>query len=166
MHDYKSLPWLVPCKELAVIKCIIPRVWSDWSLGDNGGWLLSSSKVVEKKQLVGYDYYELKCANVESMVKDELIPIFLTDPTAPQSLLRLLLHDSKFRPKLKKTDDKPESTRINVWIESHSHKDGTVPKNSAPQVVRFYKRFDSFINKLLSLAFLNLLNNIFYTRIK
>lgn len=57
------------------------------------GVIYSEGHNKEKKKLVGYDYYELKCANVESMVKEELIPIFLTDPTAPPSLLRLLFHD-------------------------------------------------------------------------
>ncbi|KAI3991920.1 hypothetical protein MKX01_012865 [Papaver californicum] len=42
---------------------------------------------------LSYGHYQTSCPNVEALVKDTLVPIFLTDATAPASFLRLLFHD-------------------------------------------------------------------------
>ncbi|GAV61249.1 hypothetical protein CFOL_v3_04777 [Cephalotus follicularis] len=42
---------------------------------------------------LGFGYYESSCPNVENIVRQELLTIFLTDPTAPAAFLRLLFHD-------------------------------------------------------------------------
>ncbi|KAI3961901.1 hypothetical protein MKW98_022106 [Papaver atlanticum] len=42
---------------------------------------------------LSYGHYQTSCPNVEALVRDTLVPIFLTDATAPASFLRLLFHD-------------------------------------------------------------------------
>ncbi|MCL7046551.1 hypothetical protein MKW94_000395 [Papaver nudicaule] len=42
---------------------------------------------------LSYGHYRTSCPNVETLVKDTLVPIFMTDVTAPASFLRLLFHD-------------------------------------------------------------------------
>ncbi|MCL7049789.1 hypothetical protein MKW94_029181 [Papaver nudicaule] len=42
---------------------------------------------------LSYEYYNTTCPNLEALVKNTLVPIFLTDPTAPAAFLRLLFHD-------------------------------------------------------------------------
>ncbi|XP_007035817.2 PREDICTED: peroxidase 29 [Theobroma cacao] len=42
---------------------------------------------------LSYDFYEISCPQVEDIVKDGLQAMFLTDPTSPAALLRLMFHD-------------------------------------------------------------------------
>ncbi|PQQ20391.1 hypothetical protein Pyn_32672 [Prunus yedoensis var. nudiflora] len=44
-------------------------------------------------QGLSYNFYENSCHTVEAIVRAALQPIFLTDPTAPAALLRLMFHD-------------------------------------------------------------------------
>ncbi|XP_052308219.1 peroxidase 29 [Populus trichocarpa] len=40
-----------------------------------------------------YDYYRSSCLNVETIVRQEMLGIFLVDVTAPAAFLRLMFHD-------------------------------------------------------------------------
>ncbi|GMI80204.1 hypothetical protein like AT3G17070 [Hibiscus trionum] len=42
---------------------------------------------------LSYQFYEKTCPQVEYIVRDGLRPMFLTDPTSPAALLRLMFHD-------------------------------------------------------------------------
>ncbi|KAL4184915.1 hypothetical protein AMTRI_Chr10g3420 [Amborella trichopoda] len=42
---------------------------------------------------LSYDFYNTSCPDVEDVVRETLAPIFLTHPTAPAALLRLMFHD-------------------------------------------------------------------------
>ncbi|XVF62436.1 hypothetical protein PTKIN_Ptkin09bG0007700 [Pterospermum kingtungense] len=42
---------------------------------------------------LSYDFYEESCPQVEDIVRNGLQAIFLTDPTSPAALLRLMFHD-------------------------------------------------------------------------
>ncbi|PRQ39457.1 putative peroxidase [Rosa chinensis] len=42
---------------------------------------------------LSYNFYEASCAQVEDIVRAALGPIFLSDPTTPAALLRLMFHD-------------------------------------------------------------------------
>ncbi|XP_039067165.1 peroxidase 29 [Hibiscus syriacus] len=42
---------------------------------------------------LSYHFYEKTCPQVEDIVRDGLRPLFLTDPTSPAALLRLMFHD-------------------------------------------------------------------------
>ncbi|KAK4588431.1 hypothetical protein RGQ29_019432 [Quercus rubra] len=42
---------------------------------------------------LAYDYYKYSCPNLETIVKREMLSIFLTDATAPAAFLRLMFHD-------------------------------------------------------------------------
>lgn len=42
---------------------------------------------------LSYNFYEVSCPQVEDIVRAALRPIFLTDPTTPAALLRLMFHD-------------------------------------------------------------------------
>ncbi|XVF38873.1 hypothetical protein REPUB_Repub20aG0139700 [Reevesia pubescens] len=42
---------------------------------------------------LSYHYYEKSCPQVEDIVKNGLQALFLTDPTSPAALLRLMFHD-------------------------------------------------------------------------
>ncbi|KAF3451754.1 hypothetical protein FNV43_RR07850 [Rhamnella rubrinervis] len=42
---------------------------------------------------LAYDYYKLSCPFVETIVKEEMLSIFLTDVSAPSAFLRLFFHD-------------------------------------------------------------------------
>ncbi|KAK8671218.1 hypothetical protein V6N13_037820 [Hibiscus sabdariffa] len=42
---------------------------------------------------LSYNFYEKTCPQVEYIVRDGLRPMFLTDPTSPAALLRLMFHD-------------------------------------------------------------------------
>ncbi|XP_039052782.1 peroxidase 29-like [Hibiscus syriacus] len=42
---------------------------------------------------LAYDYYKFSCPNVESTVRNAVLGVVLTDPTAPAAFLRLLFHD-------------------------------------------------------------------------
>lgn len=42
---------------------------------------------------LAYDYYKFSCPLVETIVKREIVKIFLTDVSAPAAFIRLLFHD-------------------------------------------------------------------------
>lgn len=42
---------------------------------------------------LSYNYYKYSCPNVEAIVKQEVLSIFLTDATALAAFLRLIFHD-------------------------------------------------------------------------
>ncbi|CAI8611711.1 unnamed protein product [Vicia faba] len=50
------------------------------------------SFVVQGNQL-SYNYYKNSCPNLESLIKKELVRLFLTDVTTPSAFLRLVFHD-------------------------------------------------------------------------
>ncbi|KAK9022990.1 hypothetical protein V6N11_003226 [Hibiscus sabdariffa] len=42
---------------------------------------------------LAYDYYKFSCPNVETTVRNAVLGVVFTDPTAPAAFLRLLFHD-------------------------------------------------------------------------
>ncbi|XP_042515032.1 peroxidase 29-like isoform X1 [Macadamia integrifolia] len=42
---------------------------------------------------LSYHFYEKSCPQVETIVRAAIAPIFVTDPTSPATLLRLMFHD-------------------------------------------------------------------------
>ena len=64
-------------------------------------WILVATMVMAMRPLsfrikanqLSYDYYKFSCPNLESIVKSELLSLFLTDATAPAAFLRLMFHD-------------------------------------------------------------------------
>lgn len=42
---------------------------------------------------LSYDYYRQSCPNLETIMRKEMIAIFVADATAPAAFLRLLFHD-------------------------------------------------------------------------
>ncbi|KAK7363775.1 hypothetical protein VNO77_05932 [Canavalia gladiata] len=46
-----------------------------------------------KANQLSYNYYRFSCPNLESVIKSELLSLFLTDATAPAAFLRLMFHD-------------------------------------------------------------------------
>ncbi|KAL0012291.1 hypothetical protein SO802_007399 [Lithocarpus litseifolius] len=42
---------------------------------------------------LAYDYYKYSCPNLETIVRREMLSIFLTDATAPAAFLQLMFHD-------------------------------------------------------------------------
>ncbi|TKY53986.1 Peroxidase 29 [Spatholobus suberectus] len=63
-------------------------------------WILLATVVMAmplsfriKANQLSYDYYKFSCPNLESIIKSELLSLFLTDATAPAAFLRLMFHD-------------------------------------------------------------------------
>ncbi|KAJ1405560.1 Secretory peroxidase [Sesbania bispinosa] len=46
-----------------------------------------------KQNQLHYNYYKFSCPNLESVIKSELLSLFLRDATAPAAFLRLMFHD-------------------------------------------------------------------------
>ncbi|KAK8601054.1 hypothetical protein V6N12_050899 [Hibiscus sabdariffa] len=42
---------------------------------------------------LAYDYYKISCPHVENTVRNAVLGVVFTDPTAPAAFLRLLFHD-------------------------------------------------------------------------
>ncbi|XP_028061049.1 peroxidase 29 [Camellia sinensis] len=59
---------------------VIILVLSLWFKVEGGGWL-------------SYDFYERTCPQVEGIVRAGLQSLYLSDPTSPAALLRLMFHD-------------------------------------------------------------------------
>ncbi|KAA8515536.1 hypothetical protein F0562_018853 [Nyssa sinensis] len=57
-----------------------------------GAMLMGVSIGFSEGQLA-YDYYGLTCPNLENIVRQEMLSIFLNDATAPAAFLRLMFHD-------------------------------------------------------------------------
>ncbi|XP_027330401.1 peroxidase 29 [Abrus precatorius] len=63
-------------------------------------WILLATVVMAmplsfgtKANQLSYNYYKFSCPNLESVIKNELLKLFMTDATAPAAFLRLLFHD-------------------------------------------------------------------------
>ncbi|KAJ7980401.1 Peroxidase [Quillaja saponaria] len=55
--------------------------------------LLLANRIGIKGEELSYNFYEKSCPQVEDIVRSGLGTIFLTDPTSPAALLRLMFHD-------------------------------------------------------------------------
>jgi peroxidase len=60
--------------------------------------VLATRVGVGQSQLT-YDYYRSSCLNVETIVRQEMLGIFLVDVTAPAAFLRLMFHDCQVQVK-------------------------------------------------------------------
>lgn len=65
--------------------------------------LLGAVTRVADSDNLSISYYEHSCPGLEVIVKNSLLPIFITDPQSPSAFLRLLFHDCQVQvPKLNK----------------------------------------------------------------
>ena len=46
-----------------------------------------------RENQLSYYYYKSSCPNLETIIKREMLPLFLTDASAPAAFLRLMFHD-------------------------------------------------------------------------
>nr|POE81013.1 peroxidase 29 [Quercus suber] len=48
---------------------------------------------VTEGEVLHYNFYDKSCPQLENIVRAGLVPLFVTDPTSPAALLRLMFHD-------------------------------------------------------------------------